>query len=42
MYSSFMEGRDKDYDYSLVDYNSEYDDLELQERDAQERYFDSD
>lgn len=42
MYNSFLEGRDKNYDYELVDNNSDYDDLEIQEQDAQERYFDSD
>lgn len=42
MYRSFIEGRDEDFDYSLVDDDPRYDDLELEERDAQDRYFDAD
>jgi len=42
MHNSFLEGRDKDFDYSTVDENQRYDDLLLSERDAEERYFDSD
>lgn len=42
MHNSFLEGRDQDFDYSTVDENQRYDDLLLSERDAEERYFDSD
>lgn len=39
---SFLEGKDKDFDYSQVDNNPEYDNVEFQDRDAEDRYFDSD
>jgi len=42
MHRSFLEGRDKDFDYSTVDDDSRYDNILLQERDEQDRYFDSD
>ena len=42
MYRSFLEGRDKEFDYATVDDNSQYDDVALQERDAEDRYFDAD
>lgn len=41
MHQSFLDGRD-DFDYSVVDQNSDLDDLEIQEMDDQERYFDQD
>ncbi|XP_041988662.1 coiled-coil domain-containing protein 97 [Aricia agestis] len=41
MYSSFIEGHDMEFDYSTVDNNEEYDDLEQISRDAEDRYFDS-
>uniref|UniRef100_A0A1B6EWJ6 CCD97-like C-terminal domain-containing protein n=1 Tax=Cuerna arida TaxID=1464854 RepID=A0A1B6EWJ6_9HEMI len=40
MFSSFLEGKDADFDYSQVDYNSDYDDLEVQGQDEEEKYFD--
>ena len=42
MYRSFLEGCDKDFDYSSVDDDSRYDDILQQERDEQEKYFDDD
>ena len=42
MYRSFLEGHDKEFDYSSVDDNPRYDNILLQERDEQDRYFDSD
>ena len=42
MHRSFLEGRDKDFDYSSVDDDSRYDNIQLQERDEQDRYFDTD
>ncbi|KAG0173653.1 hypothetical protein DFQ28_008005 [Apophysomyces sp. BC1034] len=40
MEERFLDGQDTDFDYSVVDYNEAYDDLDEQERDIQERYFD--
>ncbi|ORE04744.1 hypothetical protein BCV72DRAFT_10000 [Rhizopus microsporus var. microsporus] len=37
----FLAGKD-DFDYTAVDYNEEYDDLDQQERDIQDKYFDED
>lgn len=41
MYSSFIEGRDIDFDYNTVDNNEEYDDLQQISQDAEDKYFDS-
>ncbi|XP_034826925.1 coiled-coil domain-containing protein 97 [Maniola hyperantus] len=41
MYSSFIEGRDIDFDYNGVDNNEEYDDLQQISQDAEDKYFDS-
>ncbi|KAF4517952.1 hypothetical protein B566_EDAN005319 [Ephemera danica] len=41
MYQSFLEGKDADFDYTLVDNNTEYDSLEVQQLDAEDSYFDS-
>ncbi|XP_023950866.1 coiled-coil domain-containing protein 97 [Bicyclus anynana] len=41
MCSSFIEGRDIDFDYDSVDNNEEYDDLQQMSRDAEDKYFDS-
>lgn len=41
MYSSFIEGRDIDFDYDSVDNNEDYDDLEQISQDAEDKYFDS-
>ncbi|KAI9030804.1 coiled-coil domain-containing protein-domain-containing protein [Phycomyces nitens] len=40
MEERFLIGNDTDFDYSAVDYNEAYDDLDQQERDAHDRYFD--
>ncbi|XP_063975477.1 coiled-coil domain-containing protein 97 isoform X2 [Diachasmimorpha longicaudata] len=41
MYESFLEGRDTDFDYSAVDDNEAYDNVELREQDEEEKYFDA-
>ncbi|XP_050673975.1 coiled-coil domain-containing protein 97 [Leptidea sinapis] len=41
MYNSFIDGRDFEFDYSTIDNNEDYDDLEQISQDAQDRYFDS-
>ncbi|CAH4037723.1 unnamed protein product [Pieris brassicae] len=41
MYSSFIEGRDIDFDYNSVDSNDDYDDLKQISQDAEDKYFDS-
>lgn len=40
MYSSFLEGHDDEFDYSEID-SAHPDDI-IYERDAEERYFDTD
>lgn len=40
MHRSFLEGRDEEFDYSQIDTSSATD--VIYERDAEERYFDSD
>ncbi|OCT54963.1 hypothetical protein CLCR_03108 [Cladophialophora carrionii] len=40
MEARFLRGGDDDFDYDAVDQNSEYDDRVVEERDAQDRYFD--
>ena len=42
MHNSFLDGKDRDFDYSTVDDNPQYDDPVLCDRDAEDRYFDSD
>ncbi|XP_046691298.1 coiled-coil domain-containing protein 97 isoform X1 [Silurus meridionalis] len=42
MHQRFLEGRDKDFNYSDVDENPDYDNLDILSRDAEERYFDDD
>ncbi|XP_028843052.1 coiled-coil domain-containing protein 97 [Denticeps clupeoides] len=42
MHQRFLEGKDKDFDYSEVDENPDYDNLDIVSRDAEERYFDDD
>jgi hypothetical protein len=37
----FLEGRDKDFDYSKIDNNSDYDDIKVIEQDNEDKYFDS-
>ncbi|XP_072938915.1 coiled-coil domain-containing protein 97 [Epargyreus clarus] len=41
MYSSFIEGRDAEIDYTSIDNNEEYDDLQQISQDAEDKYFDS-
>ena len=40
MEARFLRGGDEDFDYEAVDNNAEFDDRELEERDAQDKYFD--
>lgn len=42
MHQCFLEGKDKDFNYSEVDDNPDYDNLDIVSRDAEERYFDND
>ncbi|XP_070620046.1 coiled-coil domain-containing protein 97 [Erythrolamprus reginae] len=42
MYQHFLEGKDMDFDYSEVDENPEFDNLDIVSRDEEERYFDED
>ncbi|KAL6260469.1 hypothetical protein P5V15_007993 [Pogonomyrmex californicus] len=41
MYQSFLDGKDRDFDYSTVDENEAYDNVELRNQDEEEKYFDS-
>ncbi|XP_075974117.1 coiled-coil domain-containing protein 97 [Anticarsia gemmatalis] len=41
MYSSFIDGRDEDFDYSSIDNDEQYDDLQQVSQDAEDKYFDS-
>ncbi|XP_047530283.1 coiled-coil domain-containing protein 97 [Vanessa atalanta] len=41
MYTSFIEGRDINFDYNSVDNDEEYDDLQQISQDAEDKYFDS-
>lgn len=40
MQERFIDGEDRNFDYGQVDDNDEYDDIELETADAEERYFD--
>ncbi|XP_041813574.1 coiled-coil domain-containing protein 97 [Chelmon rostratus] len=40
MHQRFLEGKDKDFDYSEVDENPDYDNLDIVSRDAEDKYFD--
>ncbi|XP_047663843.1 coiled-coil domain-containing protein 97 isoform X2 [Tachysurus fulvidraco] len=42
MHQSFIEGKDKDFNYSEVDENPDYDNMDILSRDAEEKYFDED
>ena len=42
MHQSFLDGKDRDFDYAKVDSDRSLDDLETLERDEEERYFDED
>ena len=41
-YTSFLEGRDEGFDYRKVDNDTNLDNLDIEEQDAEERYFDAD
>lgn len=41
MYTNFLQGSDKDFDYSAVDNNADYDDA-IRSLDEEEKYFDDD
>ncbi|XP_034151500.1 coiled-coil domain-containing protein 97 isoform X2 [Esox lucius] len=40
MHQRFLDGHDKDFNYSEVDGNPDYDNLDIVNRDAEEKYFD--
>ncbi|XP_048378541.1 coiled-coil domain-containing protein 97 isoform X1 [Stegostoma tigrinum] len=40
MYQRFLDGEDRDFDYSTVDDNPDFDNLDIISRDEEERYFD--
>lgn len=40
MHQCFLDGKDRDFDYSEVDDNPDFDNLEIVTRDEEERYFD--
>ncbi|XP_077396187.1 coiled-coil domain-containing protein 97 [Festucalex cinctus] len=42
MHQRFLDGKDTDFNYSEVDENPDYDNLDIVERDAEEKYFDED
>ncbi|XP_060946204.1 coiled-coil domain-containing protein 97 [Limanda limanda] len=42
MHQRFLDGKDKDFNYSEVDENPDYDNLDIVNRDAEEKYFDDD
>lgn len=42
MCSNFLQGKDETFDYATVDDNPEYDNIEIQNQDAEDKYFESD
>uniref|UniRef100_A0A3Q3FAW4 Coiled-coil domain containing 97 n=1 Tax=Labrus bergylta TaxID=56723 RepID=A0A3Q3FAW4_9LABR len=42
MHQHFLDGKDKDFNYSEVDENPDYDNLDIVSRDAEDKYFDED
>lgn len=40
MQANFLSGLDKDFDYTAVDDNADYDDIDLQAQDEEDKYFD--
>ncbi|XP_015215570.2 coiled-coil domain-containing protein 97 isoform X2 [Lepisosteus oculatus] len=42
MHQRFLDGKDQDFNYSEVDENPDYDNLDIVSRDEEERYFDED
>ncbi|XP_068972495.1 coiled-coil domain-containing protein 97 [Bombus flavifrons] len=41
MYQSFLDGKDLDFDYSTVDDNEAYDNIDIRTQDEEDKYFDS-
>ncbi|CAG0897264.1 unnamed protein product [Darwinula stevensoni] len=41
VFENFLEGKEEDFDYAQVDRNDEFDDLEMEDQDAEDAYFDS-
>lgn len=41
MYQSFLDGKDEEFDYSSVDNNEKYDNIDVISKDEEEKYFDS-
>ncbi len=41
MQTNFLEGKDKDFDYSKIDFDERYDSLDMKEKDDQDDYFDT-
>uniref|UniRef100_A0A3P8PKH8 CCD97-like C-terminal domain-containing protein n=1 Tax=Astatotilapia calliptera TaxID=8154 RepID=A0A3P8PKH8_ASTCA len=42
MHQRFLDGKDKDFNYRSVDENPDYDNLDIVNRDAEDKYFDDD
>ncbi|XP_034394917.1 coiled-coil domain-containing protein 97 [Cyclopterus lumpus] len=42
MHQRFLDGKDKDFNYSEVDENPDYDNLDIVSRDAEDKYFEDD
>lgn len=42
MHHRFLDGKDQDFNYSEVDENPDYDNLDIVSRDAEDKYFDED
>lgn len=42
MHQRFLDGKDKDFNYREVDENPDYDNLDIVNRDAEDKYFDDD
>ncbi|KZC09883.1 Coiled-coil domain-containing protein 97, partial [Dufourea novaeangliae] len=41
MYHNFLEGKDSDFDYSTVDENEAFDNIDLRTQDEEDKYFDA-
>lgn len=41
MCENFLQGNDKEFDYASVDENAEYDDIETENQEAEDKYFDA-
>lgn len=41
MYTNFLDGKDTQFDYTVIDFNTDYDNIDIRERDEEEKYFDS-